>query len=765
MSGPAEPRRFTADQIKLPDPLPWPAVACTPVELQRLRAAYQSEGAAHEVVAERVAAADQAIRRSVDFPPEGGQHNQWYQCDRCQVGLVAVDESHHRCPQCDSVYTGYPYDNVIYSRQHHRLTNDAEECAWAYALTGESRYAKQTRQILIGYGERYAEYPPHSANQGKRSDPLRDSGGHVFEQTLSEASWMKSICTAYDLIRNAEMVSEPDHQAIRKGLLAAVADNIARHRAGKSNWQTFHNSAFLYIGALLQRKDLVRRALCDPENGFHYQMDVSVLPGGMWYENSWSYHFYTLQAVERTVETARRLGLDLYSVPQVKQMYAVALDYRMADGSLPRFGDATDARIPGSRYEAAYHRWPEARFAALLPEPPTWQSIMYGRATAAAGPPPAPESVCHKGAGHALLHGKGPQGRCSAALTFGPFGGFHGHFDKLSFVYFALDRELGYDPGRARSQAYRLPVHRNWYRATISHNTVMVDRVSQEGAAGEFRCFVTGHSLSAAGARTTEAYPGVVHDRVLVLRPGFLVIADYLAAADGKEHVFDWLYHNLGERVDAPAAQQAGGAPDAKGFEYLEDVRTGATTDPVELTFTVGGQTSRGRATEQEHEGTVATGGNAGRKRPAKPDNRGVGERPAEQGRESAFAMCHDIVRATLDAQPGTEVLVGTGVGGSILHRVPMACVTRRGSMATFAAALDPTEASQDPDVESISIEPGSGGAMVVRVSLRGEAQEVYGYDPQGRERRLQEMATHARLLCLRREPGDGWTVMAESPK
>ena len=71
------------------------------------------------------------------------------------------------------------------------------------------------------------------------------------------------------------------------------------------------------------------------------------------------------------------------------------------------------------------------------------------------------------GAGHALLF----EGDCSLALTFGPFGGFHGHFDKLSFVWFGKGRELGVDPGRARSQAYRLRIHREWYRATLSHKS------------------------------------------------------------------------------------------------------------------------------------------------------------------------------------------------------------------------------------------------------------------------------------------------------
>jgi PHP family Zn ribbon phosphoesterase len=89
------------------DPRPYPSVACTPQELTRLRNAYQSSGSDHDVVAKRIEQADAALNADVVFPPEGGQHNQWYQCDQCQLALKTVDATHHRCPKCGTVYSGY----------------------------------------------------------------------------------------------------------------------------------------------------------------------------------------------------------------------------------------------------------------------------------------------------------------------------------------------------------------------------------------------------------------------------------------------------------------------------------------------------------------------------------------------------------------------------------------------------------------------------------------------------------------------------------
>ncbi len=696
-------------EIKLPEPQPWPSVACSTDELERLRAAYRSSDPEHEVVAKRVQQAESALKRDVEFPPEGGQHNQWYQCDKCQIALKTVDDTHHRCPRCGEVYSGYPYDNVIYSRKHSGLTRDMEACAWAYAITGEEKYARRTRDILVGYARRYTSYPYHSANMGKKTDKPSRSGGHVFEQTLNESSWMLSVCNAYDLVRVSEVLSESDHRAIREDFLLKVYENIAKHKAGKSNWQTYHNSAFMLIGGVLNEVELVRQAIEDKENGFYHQMEVSVLPGGMWYENSWGYHFYTLGAVQRITETARRLGIDLYSTPQVKDMYTVAMDYQMADGTLPRFGDATTSRISGRFYESAYHQWKEPLFLSVLPRSSTWESILYGRTDTpeSAGQVTELRSTLKEGAGHAILWA----GQSSAVLTFGPFGGFHGHFDKLSFVYFGLGRELGYDPGRARSQAYRLPVHRNWYRATTSHNTVLVDRASQEGVEGTNELFVASPELSAAAAYTDKAYEGILHRRLLILRPGFLVVADVLTATDGKHHTFDWMYHNRGDNISSDVARRADDAPEGQGFEYIEDVRRGETDALIRATV----------------------------------------------------LMDKDCVKVTVNGESGSKVLVGTGVGESIMDRVPLVFVTRSGQEARFAATIEPVMDDQTAEIEDVAFLDHETSGYLIRIRMQDGGEEVYAYDPEGTTRNVEGIETRSKLLCLHRKGIGGYEVLAEA--
>ena len=700
-------------EIRLPNPLPWPSIAATKEELGRLQEAYRGTGSAHNVVMKQIQHADSILLRPIVFPPEGGQHNQWYQCESCQIGLTTVDPTHHRCPKCRRVYRGYPYDNVLYKSKHGSLAQELNVCAWAFAVTGEEKYAQFARDYLLGYAERYTQYPYHSANMGKRDDTPRPSGGHVMEQTLSEASWALAVCEAYDLVRNSEALSEADHQKIRKGLFEPLYDNIDKHKSGKSNWQTYHNAAMFQIGAMLGDVEKVRKTLEDPENGFYRQMDISVLPGGMWYENSWGYHFYPLEAVRKTTESARRLGFDLYWIPQLKEMYTVALDYQMIDGTLPRFADATTLKIPGTRYETAYHQWQDSAFLTVLPHSPTWESVLYGRKTGVGQGVAIGQfkSVLKEGAGHAILRMNGSNGPSSAVLTYGPFGGGHGHFDKLSFVYFALGKEQGYDPGRAKSQAYRLPVHKNWYRATTGHNTVLVDRLSQEGVTGYLELFVENEHFAAAAAYVDDAYENIVHHKLLVMRSDYLLVVDVLNATDGEVHTFDWMYHNRGDSVVSPQAITEEDAPQGQGFEFIEAVRRGTSDEMIRA--------------------DIANG--------------------------------EDHIHLFVDGQEGSDVLIGTGVGESVLDRVPLMFVTRKGRSASFAGVIEPTKRNNNPQVNSVHIRPGDRSGYRIVVRLESGKEELFFYDPAGKKRQTAGIETTKKLLVIRRGLGGGVDVLGES--
>lgn len=651
----------TASGIILPDAPEHPFIACTTGELARLREAYHGEGPAHEVVAAHVNAAAAYVGQPVVFPPRGGQHNQWYQCEDCQFGLQMVDDTHHRCPKCEKVYSGYPYDDVVFAKKHNANLSEALATAWAYAITQEEQYAQHTATVLLGYAARYREYPYHSNKANGDPDKQSLSGGHMYEQTLNEASVLSGqIAPAYDLIHDSSVLSGSNHTEIREGLLLPMLQNLDKHKAGKSNWQSWHNAAMLWGGALVGDPAWVRKAIDAEGNGFRPQLKISVMPEGMWYENSWGYHFYTLRALTIQAEGARRLGIDLWNDATFKKMFTLPVHYTMADGSLPRFGDDVNssAKIGGAIMEQAYHAYQDPNMLPLLDSSPTFESILLGRE---ARPPvsyPTLESEVFEGAGHAILRTEGDAG-LTAAMTFGPYGGSHGHFDKLSFVFFGYGRELGVDPGRAQSQAYRLPIHANWYKATVGHNAVLVDGQSQQPVEGKLLSFASTRDYAAVSARCDGAYPGVRHVRTLVLMPAYLLVIDQLDA--DSERRFDWVYHNRGDRVLCEAAHGSPVDDAYPGRDYIGNMLAGDTNEAIQMQFL---------------DGDVTT-------------------------------------RLSMAPQDGTSVLTGDGVGASVLERVPMTIITRRGQRASFVAVLEPVREGQPHSVHSVTLDQEAAGPLV----------------------------------------------------
>jgi hypothetical protein len=660
-----------AGAVALPRHRTHPYLACTVEELARLKTAYAGAGEEGAAITRFLGQTERTIAQPLVFPPRGGQHNQWYQCAACEVGLTTIDATHHRCPKCGKVYSGEPYDDAVFKIVHSQNLSRMYNAAWAYAITGKRPFADFAAHVLRGYAERYRTYPYHS---NKRTPG--PGGGHLFEQSLTEAANLaENIAPAYDLLYDSGALTAADHALIREGLLLPMLAIIGKEPRGMSNWQSWHNAAMLTGGALLGDEAWVRRALYDPKNGFVYQLTACVTAEGMWHENSWGYHFYTLRALTTTAEWARRLGIPLWEEPRFQRMFTLPAHYLMPDGALPRLGDDPGGPLPASTrelFETAYHATQNPELLPMLSTAPTMASIVYGRRPTRALARTSGGSRVLPEAGHAILRSPGPAG-LTAVMSYGPYGGAHGHFDKLSFVFYGYGQELGVDPGRAASQAYGLPIHTHWYKATLGHNAVVVERTSQHPTAGKLLKFATAAELSAVSARCDTAYPGVSHTRTLVLRPSYLLVIDELTADTARR--FDWLYHGRADTITSPTAQLSlQPEADYPGVRYLQGLRGGTTEAPIQVTFT-------GKA--------VTT-------------------------------------TLTVAAAPETGLLLGDGPGQSVLERIPLAMLTRRGARVRFVAVLAPIPTGRPPTVTGVSVDERDGGVAVqIRQGAQGETVTV----------------------------------------
>lgn len=518
-----------------------------------------------------IASADQALNGTVAVPSKGGQWTHYYSCPKHGVRLRTEAPTRHVCPYGWEVYSGWPYDDVVVSFTHHRYTSQLQDLGLAYALTGAPRYAQRARDIFLAYAEKYPRYRIHDVKGGDGR-----SGGKRFAQTLDEAVDLVRVAWAYDLIFNT--LSAQERELIERDFLRPSVEVIARNPMGKSNWQSWHNAGIAAVGFCLGDEPMVHAALDDPENGFRYQMQASVLSDGSWYEGAPSYHFYALSALAYTAEAAARSGINLHEHPRYRALFDAPLSLVYPDLRFPALNDADRFSLGGQErlYEAASARFGDGRYAAVIDRGnrQSIEALLWGAESIPADATLRLESVNLDGLGCAILRDDtGPDGRY-LLLDYGPHGGGHGHPEKLQILLYGLGQELAPDAGRL---AYSVPLHRTWYRQTLAHNTIVVDGKSQAPTEGKLVLFHRDDGFQAVRAVATEAYEGVTLDRTVIMTPGYIL--DVCRARSDQPHMYDWVYHNAGRvRYDGETSAVSTPLAREEGYQHLGGLRRAETT-------------------------------------------------------------------------------------------------------------------------------------------------------------------------------------------
>jgi hypothetical protein len=519
-----------------------------------------------------------------DLPPTGGQWSLWYICpDGLRLQYQPAHTPPHFCPS-DGRYYASPafinrptlYDEVIYQNRHLDLAAYARDLGLAYALTGESKYARDAANILRAYANAYPNYLQHDKDGGKAR-----SGGKATAQTLDEAQWLIDLAWSFDLVNDT--LAADDRAKIANQVLRPAVANIQANRAKLSNWQTWHNAAIAIVGFALNDATLVNEAYYDSENGFMTQIENGAAQDGFWWEGSWGYHFFTLEPMLYLAEMGARIGINPYAQTNLHAMLRAPIQMAMPNRALPPFNDDSGTSLAARAwlYEIGYARYRDPILATGLDEVRAWQALLWGAeqlppANARASMP----SLLLPKAGYAILRA-GDQ--IYLAFDFGPHGGGHGHYDKLGYVAFALDTLLAIDPG---TRSYAASAHTTWDKATVAHNTVVVDEQNQVEATGRAQQFIgfPAFSVARADAGAANSTRALI-TRTLALAPEYWIDVTRAASLDRAPHRFDWIYHNAGTLTTPYSLAPYTGLPKKNGYEHLANPRGAITNDPWQATF------------------------------------------------------------------------------------------------------------------------------------------------------------------------------------
>ncbi len=515
--------------------------------------------------------------RELALPPEGGQWWHWYVCPTTGVRLRFEAPNGNVCPSDNRRLTGWPYDQVIYGERHDALANAARDLALAFRLTGKRAYAEQAAWILNAYADRYVSMALHDKdNRNTRS------GARVHAQTLDEAIWLIPMAWAYDLLAGSDVLTQEQRDRIERDLLRAATATIDRNDMGISNWQSWHNAGMAAVAFCLNDRALIEKVIEGP-SGFRFQLKNSVTGDGFWYEGSFTYHYYALDALMQTAEMAVRSGVDLFADESFARMFSAPARFALPDGTLAPFNDATTVNLRNYNrwYESAYARWGDPLFAMIA------GSRSRGREALLWGVPELPlagervpqKSTIFPDSGYAVLRSATDH---TVILKYGPHGGGHGHFDKLNFVSYAREGILAVDPG---TQSYAAPTHATWYQQTVAHNTIVVDERTQAAATGELLASQLTPDYSYVRANAGPVYANARLTRSLLVTGDYALDIFDATSTDGKERQFDWMYHNAGEVLTDLPLNSGATLPRTAGYQHLTGNRSASTSGDWQLRF------------------------------------------------------------------------------------------------------------------------------------------------------------------------------------
>ena len=467
------------------------------------------------------------------------------------------------------------------------------DLADAYALTGDRKYAERALWILDGIATIYptSEDGPLDYPGGAIGKP---GGGRLERPYYQAARALLKFAYAFDMVADDELARQdsPSNPGltiarnIELNLLMNGANyclETVRPSRELNNGVIDYNSGILAVGAVLGVPSYVDWALNGPL-GFRLALANTIDADGRYYETSPGYSKHTRGLLLSSAQLLRRMRLPGY--PQGYNAYDDARFRRFAlglvpdlevAGRLPSFGDAGPDRIivtknddfdegtllaagqfilnstqPATRREAlqAAYRTTSGQPMATddaqwdLYHAPDW-SALFADATLKTAQPAPRATLFHENGVFVLRAGQ-ELGERAALLRYGPTLN-HGHADELALQFYALGREFSGDPGYYNTH-YRF----GFNSQTVSHNTVVVNRMSQlaQGAAGgDLLNWNAGAVLRSAEVEDSAAYRAQkvseYHRRVALIdiAPGESYIVDTFWLRGGRD--YDYSLHGL----------------------------------------------------------------------------------------------------------------------------------------------------------------------------------------------------------------------------
>lgn len=487
--------------------------------------------------------------------------------------------------------------------------------AISYQLTGKQQYAEKVATFMRRLCDPDRGY-------------LKTLRG-CSQSFVQEGHFFQHIAMAYDAVLPSGIFTDNDKQQVEKVFRKFIdVVRFQEEQGGINNWKLSEMCGALYCSLVLQDWSLAEELLYHPSMIVDH-LSHGVMNDGFWYECSVGYNVWCATEFSQAALAVEPWGEELINkkVPMgATPWYSLMPDFKKGAAiygvnfhkwgpvtknsvcikdmwdAIPRFADyrgvmfavndAQETLVAGESYELAYYLYRDPEYAAIIRRGNT-RDLLYGVPEL-----PEVESEMDKQSAYAdnigiiNLRSQTPnrqqREQIQAYLHYGTHGGFHGHFDRASFLGMMRYGRSFFNPEMIW-YGYPSYMYKFYVQASMDKNMVVVDDKMQLPRESYRKYFQTGDKFQAAMVETVSPwanppYGGMEYDwanginfegkmwsegrsikeaddhpaygaitdetesvlqrRLMVVTDDYIVLADYLKGEN--EHVFDNLFQMKG---------------------------------------------------------------------------------------------------------------------------------------------------------------------------------------------------------------------------
>ncbi len=434
---------------------------------------------------------------------------------------------------------------------HERTFRLMRSVGLLYKVTADEAYAEWVASGML----RAADFVETAERSGWERSAF--GGKSIWYQPLYEATSLLALANAYALTRHSAAYAASDHDRIRKVIFEARIPrqmDFLRNIGELQNMAAYAAAAVAIAGEVYGRDDWLTFALGE-EFGFVRWLESNVpdapdgKPDGWWNEQTTFYHFYALAPLIVLYNLSSSISEQ--NIRRFYAMFEAPLKLAFPNLQLHLMGDLG---TPGEYslvdmrhfYEFAAGQLDSDRFGQVLASIYEQSGVDRGSIWAMLfGPADLPEPkpiIC----GHANLpvSGYGAFRSQSEGVTLGfrggEFRGGHDHPDRLSIYMHTGECPIAVDLGEPGYALRELT--EDYFRRTISHNTLFADECDNRGHADVQWDFDSCPSM----ARGVIAdFEGVRYERTIIFDMPYIVLIDTYQST--SERRFGWVFHASGE--------------------------------------------------------------------------------------------------------------------------------------------------------------------------------------------------------------------------